>query len=229
MNEIKNKIPFFIHIPKSGGSLVKSTLQNHGIKYKTYPYQMGHFTVNNSAVTQFGKLNDWKSWVNKNHFFFTVVRNPFDLFVSWYYHSGPRFQGWGKCVSDHGNPSFEKFIENYCCGDFVFKDFQNSCYGQLFDRSGVYVPKITIRNEFLNTGFPTMLKWCGLVQNESQVRWATQNRNTSKLRQHKDYRKYYTPKMIDMVNRKCAFELTTFGYSFDGPVDDKPIIVPAWD
>ena len=47
--------------------------------------------------------------------------------------------------------------------------------------------------------------------------------NTSVARKSKDYRKFYTNKMVDMINIKCATELEMFGYSFEG-TDRRAII-----
>ena len=48
-----------------------------------------------------------------------------------------------------------------------------------------------------------------------------------KLKQKEsDYKKYYTPELIKLVEQKHAQDLLHFGYNFDGPVDESIFIDP---
>jgi hypothetical protein len=224
-----------VHIPKTGGSFTKDTLKNYGInvleksvengkKSSKWPFCMGHYTFNGNTDTKFGELPEWKKWVErKNCFFFTIVRNPYDLLVSWYYH-GDGKSGWQDAAKLIEAYTFDEFVEKYCNWEFHFKDFERCVFDQLFDATGHYVPEITIRNEFLNSGLEQTLRGCGLVKTNEAIRWPP--RKYSKHRAHRDWRSYYTDKTAELVAKKCKFELEVFGYTFDGPTNQEPIISP---
>ena len=50
--------------------------------------------------------------------------------------------------------------------------------------------------------------------------------NKNSFKKESDYKKYYTPELIKLVEQKHAQDLLHFGYNFDGPVDESIFIDP---
>ena len=138
----------FIHIPKTGGSYVGSLRDEFG---EPLFYSLGHAccldpeTPNLKNYWPIEKMSNTSCLNNphfKKDFVFAMVRNPFDMLVSYYHHDGK--SGWESCRLNsitHLHPqlangkerkydftTFESFIYAYCDPDFLWhkpaiKDF----------------------------------------------------------------------------------------------------------
>lgn len=224
----KNNQPYFIHVPKCGGTALRKSLEILGYEIPPKGNFGGHFIINKNiphrTFDSFGRPDDWEKWLEENNkFFFTMVRNPFDLLVS-HYHHGNNGEGWGKSLMDlEGDKTFENYIKAYCEGKHSVKALQHNLFIQLFDSAGKYVPTYTVRYEKMNEGTRAMLQEAGLPLNKYRN---TEQLNVSSRRTVRDWKKYYTPELQKMVETKCKFELEFFGYNFDGPTDDNALIFP---
>ena len=55
------------------------------------------------------------------------------------------------------------------------------------------------------------------IVTSDKIRVNASNRN-------RDYKTYYDSKLIKRIEEKCQVELDLFGYSFDGPLDNEPLV-----
>jgi hypothetical protein len=181
---------------------------------------------------------------------FAVVRNPYDWLVSMSLHDHES-DGWRDVNKYMGNPTtFNKFVTAFCNTStnkfgagthrwhpttetgahkhinledtkhdyWCYREFT---YWQAFDPIGDDQPKMNhvdvyIRYEFLMRGF-TMLF------GETGKKFPWKNRSKKK----KNYKKVYGKTSRKLIEKTRSAELELFGYDFDGPTDDHPLIIPT--
>jgi len=201
---------FFIHVPKTGGNYVGATL--NGIKYTANHYiyydclsstlndypPIGKY-FNNLFNFAKGDISEVKKY---NQICFATVRNPYDWFVS-YYHVTPQ------CFDV---VSFDYFIESVAdsndgwpCRKFIFFPF--------FSYEGDFLVDYLLRQGRLNKDLEEF------ADKFDKITYSRKNRiKVSKKRKYKDYRSYYTDKLVDIVEKTWWRELGLYGYTFDGRV-----------
>ena len=103
------------------------------------------------------------------------------------------------------------------------KPWSDNLFFQLYEYRGGFVPLLAFRQEKLSEATKIFLEIHGVELKESLHGVKIERNVTSQS--NFDYRRLYTDKTREMVEQKCAFELHSFGYNFDGPIDDYPIIV----
>jgi len=79
---------------------------------------------------------------------------------------------------------------------------------QIFCSDGSLIIDRLLRTETLDKDMSDIAKEYNLKYNP--------NAKKQRVGKHKDYRKYYTDKMIDLVNATWSRELKVFGYNFEG-------------
>ena len=87
----------------------------------------------------------------------------------------------------------------------------------MFDKNGKCQIPIVIRNEMLNEGLVYLAK--GIYGRSFRHR-----KKINKNKKKNSYKEYYNRRLIKLVEKKCQYELETFGYDFDGPTDNRGII-----
>jgi len=186
----------FIHVPKTGGTAVRKALE-------PYAYiGFGHTSI---------KAPQLKPYIEKC-FSFCFVRNPWDRFVSAYFH-----------LEKHKEPgkSYKKFYEMYIKPYKTFKDVVMNIdedKGNLFfwdhfapqmncitdDHDDVAVDFIG-RFENINEDFAEVCKKIGIPSVNLPLL------NTSP---HQPYWEYYDDESREMIFRKYNREINHFNYTF---------------
>jgi len=217
---------YLIHIPKCSGTALQ------GQKYKN----LGHcFNIDGASRTM-ARERGWSGYKTEtfakyvypdpNNLKICIIRNPFDLLASYYFHGQDlatdgkyTHSGWAAVNYTHNFKTFEEFIKGYCGSDLkwhvpLLKQFM---YSQMFDEKDKCVPDLILKYEYLNDSLPELQKL--------GINLFRQKKNVS-VRKTKNYKEYYTRELIDLVTRKCARELETFRYNFDNTLDKSYFILP---
>ena len=234
---------YFIHIPKTAGSYVFEIAFKHEIKKiskydaKT-PYMKGKRFFNGGHCVCTSKLlqidehnRAWTFSLRRNKAFkqscvFCLIRNPFDLLVSFYTYGFPyrkprpsKPKPW---LDKIGWPfvSFEDFVKKFCDPEFSWLiPFQKKfLFFQIFDDEGKCVPHFLVRQEYLDEGLKIISKPFGITPIKKNIRIKDSRDNSTR-----DYKQFYDENLRKIAENKLKRELDAFGYSFDG--DDGRIIL----
>ena len=174
-----------------------------------------------------------------------IVRNPYDLLVSYYVHDvGPNSHfrslrsfyshdyegnkhdlpcGWDFINITHNIRSFDEFIKLFCDPEFAWSHiwFRDFLFYQLFYGDGRCGADIIFRQEKLHEATRSFLEFGKYIPPGYGIQRSTSNVSSLKK---KDYRSYYTDELRELVEEKCKKELSMFSYDFDGPLDDEAFI-----
>tara|TARA_Y100001973_G_C5202300_1_gene338774 strand:- start:1988 stop:2962 length:975 start_codon:yes stop_codon:yes gene_type:complete len=158
-------------------------------------------------------------------FWFTVVRNPFNLLVTYYTFGWP----WdrheirlAKCNQVKGNKkfplkiysSFDYFIKSYCDPEFkwLVPASKNFLFFPIFDDEGFCRNPFVFRLEHINFCLETLCDNFG--RSFSKPARRKSSRPPEKSRD--EWKSWYSEELYDLVNNKISRELVAFGYDFDG-------------
>ncbi len=149
-----------------------------------------------------------------------ILRNPFDMLCSYYFHNKEQEKGWASVNYIHQFRSFKEFIRGYCDEEFEWHQplMKQFLFSQLFDEEGNCVPDILLKYEYLNDSIHVMNKTWGL-------HLIRKSKNVSALKKYK-YDHYYDNELIELVSKKCCKELEIFKYNYENTLDDSYFIIP---
>ena len=223
-----NKNIYFVQIPKTAGNSVRIFLNTYSggsyLNGKTKEerahyfgvrdaYRVGHISF---KIPYFPCYIYNKKYL-KSDFSFTVVRNPFDLLVSYYFHFATKGDwvesGWVNVNGHHEFQTFRDFITSYCDPSFEWHVplLKRNLYSQLFDENGNSLVNYALWFENLYPNLKTLLGMCGKPKDKKYV-FSVNNR--SKKRKRVPYHELYDKDLVKMVEEKCKWELETFNYRF---------------
>jgi hypothetical protein len=145
------------------------------------------------------------SKVKPEDIIFATVRNPFDIFVSYYLHA--REDGWAKVRVVHNIRTFDEFVDRYIDPSFKWHlpPMKHSMYSFIKYKDGRYIPdgyfkveEIEKLNQFLKT-----LGYSGLPF-ENKTFLKTEH-----------YSKYFKPTQVDALTEIWKEDLFKFGYQYE--------------
>ena len=222
----------FIHIPKTSGTsfeskqIIKCWHRFNAPNIYRLPPCKGGFPFCDGSGEEHWPLYDNIFKMYENHYKISIVRNPFDLLCSYYFHFHENSDipdcfrsGWGGVNNIYNFSSFKEFIVSYCNLDFEWHvpALKNFLFSQLFDKDGQCVADIILKFEYIDTA----KKILGEVLN-SPFDEIYENKSSNKKKNYKDY---YDDEMIKLVEKKCSRELKFFNYNFYGSTEYEPIII----
>lgn len=182
----------FSHIPKAGGSFLREVLDTNDVDYVYHGHKSFLGKENPDAVS------------------FSVVRNPFELLVSMYYHGDG---GYADYPARFNLPNFDSFVRWFCInnpnGGFGDPFF----FGQILFR-GCCTVDVVYKFEEQDATLADLSRRIGkkLVIPENVYK------NTSRRRPKGGLDTFYTPELRRLVEERYKDDLAMFGYTFDGPV-----------
>ena len=212
----------FIHIPKTGGTYAQKVLNtlNDNI------IDVGHQWYNDIECEGWGSwakdtthklhekivLTGYSNTLQKDDYVFTVIRNPFDLLCSYYFHGDNSFHnGWANCNNIHQIKSFEHFVNLYCddTTNWHFPVLKENIFSQLYNGDDVVVDEV-IKFENLSKNISDFAEIHNLrVSPDLNTKQNQSNRRDS------DFRKHYNNNMVDLLNIKMVEVLKRFNYRFE--------------
>ena len=214
---VREKAPAFIHIPKTGGTYLMQLESDQqpvlrGIK------SFGHSYV----IDQEGELNP----IYLNHapqlalssvvpretadacFMVSTVRNIFSWLVSYAAHAG----GWNPRYNDpshydyaNANKGLDYLVKVIAHRDQVWP-CRKFIHCQIFSSGGDLMADQINRQESLDDD---------LAQMAARLNMAYRRKPPERVSGHKDYRRYYTDELVEIVSKTWSRELRLFGYGFD--------------
>lgn len=208
--------PLFIHIPKSAGFYTTAVFRG----------QIGYHVHARCTSDEFVEKHCSHRWVRDltqlpnfdKMIKFTVIRNPFDLLVSYMEYRW----GWHLRGRIEQLPRLDtiELIKEYVKEDkeWHVPMLKKFLYWQLFDDEGNSKCDYAIIYDKLNEGLKEFADLAGIKFTENVGK-----RNTSR-RKHKDYRDYYDDELRTLVEEKCKRELDMFNFTFDGYQGEKALV-----
>ena len=171
-----------------------------------------------------------KIFGKKKFFWFTVVRNPFNILVSYFTFGWPYAKP--HLYKDNQEKvlmrpevyeSFDTYVKTFCDPDsnWIIKESQNFLYFPIFDEHGDCRCTTAFRLENIDFCLNELGKNFNFkYQSDSP----TNSSRPDKKRD--DWKHYYTEELYDLVSKKFERECLAFGYDFDGVVkgDKRKII-----
>jgi hypothetical protein len=217
----------FLHIPKCAGSYIKKVFRNEP-RFKELS------TNPNRALEQ----------IDNSLTTFTVIRNPYDLLVTYYTSKHQESPHRGKlsylnnyigpfCHVNTTGESFKDFVNNFLDSEYTpasYQYYQNrSLFFQLYDYADrIKVPEILLlehldvqlRN-FAETYNVTLTpiehsKTTRLGQDipEEDLRY-----NVSRIKEDRDFTKFYDEDLREKVYNRFRSDFENFGYEFKSTRD----------
>jgi len=141
--------------------------------------------------------------------------------------------------------TFEEFVNNFCGSSNYFSDsrgynekdknyvlsshsiFKRFLFFQLFSHDTVCQVDAILPIEKIENGLRELFKNTDYLKDLDIGSEPIQPAGGT-IREHKDYRKYYTTDLVDIVNNKFKREIEFFGYDFeDGYKSDVTVIDPS--
>jgi len=187
----------FIHIPKCAGVAIRQSLK---------------ITVKGDMHENYCSIKEKD--ISKDRFIFSVVRNPFDRLVSWYYYhknlpgylfSGPYFKDWIKSSLDNSDYYGGGWVKGYDGDPLIMRAFLTED-GTPFGKIRVpFIGKV----ENLEKDIQKLSDIIGI-----SLRKDIPIMNESNGRQSKKYRHYYDDETRKIVEKKYEIDLDEFKYSF---------------
>lgn len=164
-----------------------------------------------------------------------IIRNPFETLVSYWSHNHPDDRaraplyglpaespvGWDRINVVHGIHDFDGFIKRLTDPEFPWHHhlLALNLHGQYVSDRGRETVDVILRNERLSEATAALLKTVGVEPRPELL--AAPRKNTSS---HRDYRSYYTDELRELVEAHYATDIARWGYNFDGPTADWPLI-----
>ena len=201
-------ILWHIHIPRTGGQYLaqyksgKNTIVDNTI-------HLGHvYVIENKSDFPANPIFPDNRFVGfhgivplemfvKNNIIFSVIRNVFDLLVSIYTY-------WNK---DNDINNFRTWLVNTTNNTEYEWPNRRFLHTQLFTDRGSWFCDWICRTETLDDDLKAMAKYYDLDY--------TPNKPRENISNKKDYREYYTDKLVDLVYNIWGREIGIFGYEFD--------------
>ena len=188
MDTLRQKNVIFIHIPKTAGSSIRSSLKDLPLKPR------------NAGIDRHFKALAIRSRVDlelfNSSFKFAFVRNPWDRQVSLYHY----------ILKTSIHPTHEKTKLLGCFKTFVFSraKLRFSQYSWISDKEGNLLVDFVGRFENLEADFQTLCTKIGISTKLEHVN-ATD---------HLHYQHYYDDETRDLTARMHSEDIERFGYTF---------------
>jgi len=203
----------FLHVPKTGGTYVS---RNKGVL--TPIFDLNHAVLVNTPYTGNpdyppvpGYSPDMRmdiSLVNKPYrLCFATVRNPYDWFVSYWFHVKTNLLDHNYMIAQN---TFNAFVHAIAERDKGWPSNRQLLYFAFFSYEGNFIVDRLIHQENLDAELAEF-------SNESRDLWYKKSENKPKVSEGRnpDYRAYYSTSLVDLVKNIWGRDLYLFGYDYE--------------
>ena len=159
-----------------------------------------------------------------------IIRNPYDLLLSAYFHQQWGANEVGKIYDTDGSTveGFKKFIYGLKNDqEFCFPPFLLSAFYPYYSSEGKFIPDFAIKLEFLQDIIDHRNEPVPTGEGGSLRPWEWRHHESVRHRSNRPKKKnidLYDEEMISIVQEVFKYELETFGYDMGGLVDNKAFI-----
>lgn len=211
-NRLMKKV-IFIHVQKCGGRSVEQVVQKYCL-WVNCNHTIEHF--------HFRDFSDLE--ISTSDYNFTIVRNPWDRVVSWYFYH---------CISSNSDydstahyTKYESFrdwvVDGMKTHDTTQRPWDMHNYLTRVDADGVnggHIIEHVYKLEELSdtsSGVWEKLKSDLEIPKHEKFPYAnvTNRLNPLEYQRHEDYRKHYDNESIEVVRNICASDIMHFRYTF---------------
>ena len=222
---------FFVHVPKTAGNSVrqamrnKNLLTNPGYEKKEREHHFAkknakrivgqHLSFKTPFFPSYSELKAYK----EADFSFSIIRNPYDVLVSYYSHYIDNSKkknwidnGWANVNGYHGFSCFDEFIEYYCTcesEDWHIPNLNKNLFCQLYNETNQSIVDYAIYFDDLENNLNFFLE--KVLKVNSSVRLEKKNVSSLKKVSYEEYYNDYTKKL---VSKKCQKLLEAFNFNF---------------
>lgn len=195
----------FLRIQKSGSTSLKVAGANARVKTHPHAYCYPIGKVRGwEWNTEFPKFN-----LSKNDNYLALVRNPFDILVSYYHHThrgSGGIDGWGNCNKVHGFGSWGEFLEAYIDPghDWHLPPVKRSMFSFAYDRGDVL-----IIDDYFKLEEPARLNKFLTERGGAKL----PRKNVTKDKPSDGV--YYNPHVVSELNRIWSRDLKHFDYGYN--------------
>lgn len=208
----------FLHVPKTGGTYVarnKFVIEpiidlNHAALVEM-PY-VGSSEYPPDPGYRFTMREDVDLVKNLHTICFATVRNPFDWFVSYWYHVCSDLNIEPHYDYEIANKGFEYFLKSISEREDGWPS-QKLLYFAFFEYNQNFIVDRLIHQENLDLELEEFANDFDNLQYRKSDKRARES-----VGREKDYRKYYDWKLVDLVKGVWGRDLFLFGYDFHGKV-----------
>ena len=206
----------FLHVPKTGGTYVA---RNNGVLNPIF--DMNHAVLVNMPYTgnpNYPPTPGYSSYMREDitlvtkpgRLCFATVRNPFDWFVSYWFHAGCN-----KIYSDHydhaiARKGFDYFIKSIAERETGWPS-RKMLYFAFFSYEGDFVIDRLIHQENLDSELEEFAS-----EDPELIYTKSEDRPRVSIGRNRDYSVYYNDNLIDLVSNTWYHDLYLFGYNFYG-------------
>lgn len=216
----------YFHVPKAAGRWMRRFCEaSLGSKFIYIHDHRSVRTIPNINRDQ------WKHY-QESYLIVSVVRNPFQILLSMFNHqehNGPSPPGWWNCknwvpAGGKVNEFLKNFPNPHASGPGEQKKwiFRRTLFHQTYHKGSASCADVFIRYERLEEGLRLLFDEKSVKHHLKAIIGA------GRAGGGKGYKDVYDAKAIKSVEKTYAWELEQFGYSFDGPTDDRALIFP-WE
>lgn len=203
---------WFTSIQKTGGTSLRNAIKTKNdfkIRFFDHGYVYDPWESKEKEDKYWNNLN-FKSSANISKDYnplntiISVIRNPFDIFVSYFLHSNK--DGWGLVNKLHNLHTFDQFVEYYLSPDkeWHLPPMKNSMFSFIYNKQGELISDLCYKLENVEK-IETLLAGLKIPP------MGFSNKTILK----DDYRRYYKTQQIDALNKVWKRDLDYFKYTFE--------------
>ena len=224
----KGKEPLFIHCPKTGGTYVSQYESNNSSVIEPL-HSIGHTFIvdnrNDKNPFYYGhdinrENNVFLSKMICGRPLFTIVRNHFDFFVSYYFHAkgiNPKYRNINHYDYKNCKKGFEHLLNVIAERDDLWPN-KKFIFPQVFSSKGDIIVDYIARTHTLDED-------CNQFAKKYNLKYTRKlKQRVGRSNDERNLNDFYSDGMIDLVNNTWNKELNLYGFTYEEEIRKSAII-----